>query len=207
MLQQINFINVLPKKKQSFDFNKMILVIGGELALFLISVIWMITVLLVQNWQLQGAEQERLKASQKLQEIARNHPLLSTEASLDEKIAHLKSQYQTHEDYYEALTHRSLRQGFSAYLTLFAQTIPEEVWLSKILIDQVKVHYQIQGWVTSPASLSIFMQTLNKSKLFSQENLDLFDLQRQENKMQFELSNDVLSRNQKEKAELKTNKF
>jgi Tfp pilus assembly protein PilN len=70
-------------------------------------------------------------------------------------------------------------RGHSARLLLLAKTIPAQVWVTEVKVDDVR--FEISGFTLEPSALNIWMARLGQSPLLQGQQLSAVKVERAEN--------------------------
>jgi len=200
MTQQINFIPTLPGRKVLLPAELMLAIITGvTLVLFFISVGFEV----VSFWK--GDEyaktmQDQKVVAQQFLDLARENPLIAGDASVADKVKAISQQLAAKKALWEALSHISLKQGFSRYLMSLAKKVPAGVWLNQIVIDQRLVSTLLRGGSIQVQLIPRLMGQLKEAEGFKGQLLNIFDLskQAQSNVISFSISNKSLQKTTQE---------
>ena len=174
MKQHINFLKSTPEEKLRFPAKWIILSIISSLVLVMIISLYLIAHHASIYIQLRQAHNKHDQSSTLFQETARRYPLLASEIPLVLQIATLEKVLKEKKNSFEAITGSSLRYGFSNYLEILANVVPEGLWIKKIVIDQEKKTATINGFMVKPVDVSVLLQALQRSPIFDRTLFNVF---------------------------------
>jgi|GEM_PF-4880491 len=194
-MQQINLLHSLPgQTKIPFSAKVFYQLFLGMLGVYFITTLILTFDYFHRKQELKPLEVQRFQAAAAYQEIAQKYPLLAEGGPLKDRIFTLSQALLSKNKAWGKLTHTTLTQGFSPYLTALAQHTPAGVWLTRIHIQQDEDNITLSGQTFRANLVSALMQNLSKTALFGDKPFKLFQIQKvpQADLVQFDISTNAL---------------
>ncbi|KTC64614.1 Fimbrial assembly protein (PilN) (plasmid) [Legionella adelaidensis] len=204
MIQDINFLNFLPQKKDFLNANHILI---SSLALIILLIIASISLGINQGLthsELEKAQKRRAQAEIAFQQVTKTYPLLTIDKPLVNQVSELESMLQKKQEQFGHLTHATLRKPFSHYLQTLTRVVPNGLWLTNIRIDQDTQNVSITGVSLQPLFVSVLMQSLQSAASFADIQFDLFYVKKLKHTsyIEFEIANDQLTGASKKAKEI-----
>lgn len=197
--QNVNFLSGLPQK--SSILTARLLALGG---LGLITILMLISFKMAFNqidnyWQIKKVNSENVKINENYTLTAYQHPLLASMIPLAKQNDDLKKKLREKQSEFEAISHTTLRRGFSPYLLQLSEGVPDGLWLEKFTIDQQNKQFIFSGFLIKPKQLSLFFKSLYSSQLYQGQTFDVMEINTQKEAVfrSFTISNKLLLKAQK----------
>lgn len=176
MTQQVNFLNVIPKRSKRFTAQQIALsaaVLGA--LLFFMSLISFFN-LLITNHQFAKTSSELHHLQQTYAALAQTYPLLASDNPIVNQVKAMEERFSARKAQIDVLRDILVRRGFSEYMEGVAQSAPKTLWINQM---QVKYHpssVTLSGYATTHHSVSEFMALLSKTAAFSELVFNLFSI-------------------------------
>jgi len=174
MKQDIDFLKSLSKEPLQLPAQWITFAVIATLGLLTLISLSMGVTQIKDAWTLRQVHHENMDASAVFQKTAKLHPLLASETPMIEQVARLKDRLRKKQIYYEDMSRRALRYGFSNYLEALAHVVPDGLWLNEMMIDQTTKNISLSGYALQPVQVSLFLEALQGSTPFSETTFGLF---------------------------------
>lgn len=167
-MQQINFLNALPKPiKVQFSSRQLSLVVAGFIALLAI-------ISLIKLWDnlslkdtLAAAQFKQEQVIAETKKLQQQYPEIFTTEELHEKVAGLTQEIEQKGSIVGRANRLSNAKAFSNYLTSLAYNTPNNLWLTRIYINQNQGQVLLKGKTNSAALIPAFIKNLSTAPAFS----------------------------------------
>ncbi len=177
-MQTINFLNHLPREQVRFNFKQLLLSFVGLLVVCILISVSMMVIQFFEHRELKEISKERELVASQFQQTAKDFPLLVDSIPLEKKLKKLSDELLKKQQEFESISHRTLRKGFSKYMSELSKVTPQGLWLTVISIDQDSKNISIQGKAQKAVTVATFINQLNDSDVFTNLYFDLFTLDR-----------------------------
>ncbi len=146
----------------------------------------------VQGQQLASARAERIEAELAFQRVVKAYPLFASNKPLVEQVGDYEKSLREKQAEYATFSHATARNPFSKYMAALITSVPPDLWLTDININQDNQNVAFRGYSLRPLEVSMLMEALQTAPLFSALFFDLFFVTKlpDKNYVQFEVATD-----------------
>lgn len=199
-MQKINFLKDLPTQTTKFNSTQFFMAILLVIAFCIFYSCYLMFAQYLEHKNLEEIKIARENAARNFQQVAKTYPLLAATVPLEKKVEGLANELLQGKKAFEAISHTTLRKGFSEYMLELSKVSPSGLWIVNIEIDQDVKKVSIQGKALQATSVAILIEALNDSKVFQGMHFDLFNLERKPGAktLSFEIANEELKSKQAE---------
>lgn len=176
MKQEIEFIKSLPKTSIQLPSQWMLMITIATFVCFISISIIMLIYQMHQYIALRSLLSKHTVALTESKKLSAQYPLLAISSSLINNLPIIEATLKEKQNYYISLSRTALRRGFSEYLLALADLVPNGLWLQKMIINQEEENFLLTGYMTDPVKISLLIQSMQNSQIFTKINFDLLDI-------------------------------
>jgi Tfp pilus assembly protein PilN len=195
MNQEVNFLRALPQKSHILPATHIALANLALLVLCTLVSLYLGIQQFLVNIDYRRAQEAHAQATAQYQDLIKKNPLLATDKPLVTLVTDFEKNLREKQAHFAKLSHATSRRPFSKFMKTLSVTVPEGLWLTEINIDQDAEDISLKGYSLRPIFVSVFLEELQKSTVFTGIVFDLFYVKKikDKNYIQFEIANDNLS--------------
>ena len=174
MKQEIDFFKSLPSRSTQLPAQWITRATLGLIILLTCISFFMAIYQIHQYYLIRKLHEQNIDITFKFNDLTKRYPLLTDSPPIRTNIALLEKQLHDKTHYYKTLARVTLRHGFYDYLSTLARVVPEGLWLQDILINLNTKGITLGGYMMRPVDMSLLLQLLQNTPVFSDVKFDLF---------------------------------
>lgn len=181
-MQQVNLLQALSQTKTVFSARMMYQLWVGTIVILLFLSCGMEILAWFKSREIPHKKQAVAQAVIAVNTTIKKYPMLSDIQSLSIKLTEMTRSVAEKKELWQKMIGSDQPQGFSDYMSTFAQYIPTGVWLDFIYINNNASDIAIKGNSVRPVLIPTFMRNLSHSSLFKNKDISILLLQENKNK-------------------------